>query len=70
LDQVNFALFSACFIKEPATYEEAINCERKEEQIRQSTNNQKKWQKEVYDEKDIPIQNEKKWDFSCKTCDM
>jgi hypothetical protein len=29
LDQVNLALFSADFIKEPTTYEEALNYERK-----------------------------------------
>jgi FtsZ-interacting cell division protein YlmF len=34
LDQVNLALFSTVMIKEPTTYEEAINCEQKEDQIK------------------------------------
>jgi hypothetical protein len=31
-DQVNLSLFSTGIIKEPTTYEEAINCEQKEDQ--------------------------------------
>jgi hypothetical protein len=31
LDQANLALFSADFVKEPTIYEEAVNCERKED---------------------------------------
>jgi ABC-type amino acid transport substrate-binding protein len=34
LDQVDLALFSADFVKEPTTYEEAVNCERKKDQNR------------------------------------
>jgi hypothetical protein len=34
LDQVNLALLSAVMIKEPITYEEAINSEQKEDQIK------------------------------------
>jgi hypothetical protein len=34
LDQVNLALFSTEIMKEPTTYEEAINSEQKEEQIK------------------------------------
>jgi hypothetical protein len=32
LDQVNLALFSMVIINQPTTYEEAINCEQKEDQ--------------------------------------
>jgi hypothetical protein len=31
LKQVNLALFTKAFIKEPSSFEEAINCEKKEE---------------------------------------
>jgi hypothetical protein len=34
LDQVNLALFSTKIIKEPTTYEEEINSEQKEDQIK------------------------------------
>jgi hypothetical protein len=34
LDQVNLALFFTVIIKEPTTYEEAINSEQKEDQIK------------------------------------
>jgi hypothetical protein len=34
LDQVNLDLFSTEIIKEPTTYEEAINSEKKEDQIK------------------------------------
>jgi hypothetical protein len=34
LDQVNLALFSTFVIKEPTTYEQAINSEQKEDQIK------------------------------------
>jgi hypothetical protein len=39
LDQLNLALFSAVFIKEPTNYEESLNCEWKEDQI--------KWKEEI-----------------------
>jgi hypothetical protein len=32
LEQVNLALFTTALIKEPSSFEEAINCERKEDQ--------------------------------------
>jgi hypothetical protein len=62
LDQVNLDLFSTEIIKESTTYEESINSEQKEEQIRwkSAINNQLKemekrdvWK--IIDEKDIPI---------------
>jgi hypothetical protein len=34
MDQVNLALFSTEIIKERTTYEEAINCKQKEDQIK------------------------------------
>jgi ABC-type amino acid transport substrate-binding protein len=34
LDQVNLALFSTDIVKEPSTYEEAIHCEQKKDQIK------------------------------------
>jgi hypothetical protein len=34
LDQVNLALFSTVTVKEPTTYEEAINSKKKEDQIK------------------------------------
>jgi hypothetical protein len=34
LDQVDLALFSTVIIKKSTTYEEAINCEQKEDQIK------------------------------------
>jgi hypothetical protein len=34
LDQVNLELLFAEYVNEPTTYEEAINCERKEDQIK------------------------------------
>jgi hypothetical protein len=34
MDQVNLDLFSTEIIKEPTTYEEAINCEQKEDHIK------------------------------------
>jgi hypothetical protein len=34
LDQVNLSLLSTVVIKEPTTYEKAINCEQKEDQIK------------------------------------
>jgi serine protease inhibitor len=61
IDLVNLGLFPADFIKEPTTYDEALNFERKEDQI--------KWKdainkylnemtkggvREVIDEKEIP----------------
>jgi hypothetical protein len=62
LDQVNLDLFSTEIIKESTTYEESINSEQKEEQIRwkNAINKQLKemekrrfWK--IIDEKDIPI---------------
>jgi hypothetical protein len=35
LDQVDLALFSAEIVKEPTTYEVAINSEQREDQIKQ-----------------------------------
>jgi inorganic triphosphatase YgiF len=48
LDQVNLALFSTIVIKEPTTYEEAINSEQKEDQIKWKSvidKELKKWRK-------------------------
>jgi FtsZ-interacting cell division protein YlmF len=62
LDQVNLALFSTVTVKEPTTYEEAINSEKKEDQIKwKSAINKdlKEMEKrgvwEIIDEKNIPI---------------
>ena len=33
LEQVNLALFTTAMTKEPTNYEEALNCEKKEDQI-------------------------------------
>jgi hypothetical protein len=81
LDQVDLALFSTDIVKEPTFYEEAINSEQKEDQIKwKSAINkelkemEKRGAREITDEKDIPINfrciNEKKWDFPSKTCCM
>jgi hypothetical protein len=76
LDQVNLTLFSAEFVKESTTYEEAINCERKEDKIkckdaiiRELKEMAKRGVWEVIDEKNIPmiyrfIKN--KWIFKVK----
>jgi hypothetical protein len=62
LDQVNLGLFPTVMIKEPTTYEEAINCEQKEEQIKWKSAIDKELKEmekrsvwEIIDEKDIPI---------------
>jgi multimeric flavodoxin WrbA len=62
LDQVNLTLFSTEIIKEPTTYEEAINSEQKEEQIKWKNAINKELKEiekrcawEIIDEKDIPI---------------
>jgi hypothetical protein len=77
LDQVNLALFSTVMIKEPTTYEEAINCEQKEDQIKwkSAINKELKdmekigvW--EMIDEKDIPINRrsiKNEWIFKVKS---
>ena len=76
LEQVNMALFSAVFVKEPSTFEEAINCEKKEEQdawkeaIDKELSEMTKrgvWQ--VIDDKDIPSDRrciKNKWIFKVK----
>jgi hypothetical protein len=62
LDQVDLALFSTVIIKKSTTYEEAINCEQKEDQIKwknainkELNKMEKKGVWEIIDEKDIPI---------------
>jgi hypothetical protein len=62
LDQVNLALFSTEIIKEPTTYEEAINSEQKEDQIKwkdainkELKEMEKRGVWKIIDEKDIPI---------------
>jgi hypothetical protein len=50
LDKVNLALFSMEIIKEPTTYEESINSEKKKTKFNgkiRLTRNSKKWRKEV-----------------------
>ncbi len=76
LEQVNLALFTTAFIKEPSSFEEAINCERKEDQDawkeaidKELTEMSKRGVWEVIDEKDVPndrrcIKN--KWIFKVK----
>jgi hypothetical protein len=76
LDQVNLALFSTVIIKEPTTYEGAINFEQKEDQIKWKSTIDKElkamekrgvW--EIIDEKDIPINCwciKNKWIFKVK----
>jgi hypothetical protein len=76
LDQVNLALFSTVTVKEPKTYEESINSEKNEDQIKwKSTINQelKETEKrgvwEIIDEKNIPINRrciKNKWIFKVK----
>jgi hypothetical protein len=62
LDQVNLDLFSTEIIKEPTTYEEAMNSEQKEDQIKWKNTIDKDLKEmeirgvwEIIDEKDIPI---------------
>jgi hypothetical protein len=62
LDQVNLALFATVIIKEPTTYEEAINSGQKEDQIswksaidKELKEMEKRGVWEIIDEKDIPI---------------
>jgi Reverse transcriptase (RNA-dependent DNA polymerase)/gag-polypeptide of LTR copia-type/Zinc knuckle len=76
LEQVNLALFTTAFIKEPSSFEEAVNCEKQEDQDawKEAINKELKemskrgvW--EVIDEKDVPndrrcIKN--KWIFKVK----
>jgi hypothetical protein len=76
LDQVNLALFSTVAIKEPTTYEEAINSENKKEQIKWNSaidKDLKEMEKrgvwEIIDEKNIPINHrciKNKWIFKVK----
>jgi hypothetical protein len=76
LDQVNLALFSTFIIKVPTTYEEAINCEQKEDQIKWKSAIDKELKEmekravwEIIDEKDIPINRrgiKNKWIFKVK----
>ena len=76
LEKVNITLFGAAFVKEPSTFEEAINCEKKEEQdawkeaIDKELSEMTKrgvWQ--VIDDKDIPSDRrciKNKWIFKVK----
>jgi hypothetical protein len=75
LGQVNLSIFSTDIIKEPTTYEEAINCEKRENQIKWKSpidKDLKEMEKrgvwEIIDEKDIPINCQciKKWIFKVK----
>jgi hypothetical protein len=70
------ALLSTVIIKEPTTYEEAINCEQKEDQIKWKSAIDKELKEiekrdvwEIIDEKDIPICQlciKNKWIFKVK----
>jgi hypothetical protein len=76
LDQVNLALFSTIIVKEPTTYEEAINSEKKEDQIKWKSAIDKELKEmekrgvwEIINEKDIPINCrciKNKWIFKVK----
>jgi predicted transcriptional regulator len=76
LDQVNLALFSTVTVKEPTTYEEARNCEKKEDQIKWKSAINKELKEmekrgvwEIIDEKNIPINRQcfkNKWIFKVK----
>jgi hypothetical protein len=80
LDQVDLALFSVDFVTEPTTYEEAINCEKKEEQIKWKHSIIKEFKElakrglwEIIDEKNISINFRSikiKWVFKVKTWDF
>jgi hypothetical protein len=76
LDQVNLALFSTEIIKEQTSYEEAINNEQKEDQMKWKNAIHKELKEkekggawEIIDEKDIPINCrciKNKWIFKVK----
>ena len=76
LDQVNLALFSTVTVKEPTTYEEAINFEKKVDQIKWKSAINKELKEmekrgvwEIIDEKNIPINRrciKNKWIFKVK----
>jgi hypothetical protein len=76
LDQVNLALFSTVTVKEPTTYEEAINSEKKEDQIKwkcaidkELKEMEKRGVWKIIDEKNIPINRQcikNKWIFKLK----
>jgi hypothetical protein len=76
LDQVNLALFSTVTVKEPTTYEEAINSEKKEDQIKWKSTIDKELKEmekrglwEIIDVKNIPINRQcikNKWIFKVK----
>jgi hypothetical protein len=76
LDQVNLAFFSTEIIKEPTTYEEAINSVQKEDQIKwknvinkELKEMEKKGIWEIINEKGIPINCwciKNKWIFKVK----
>jgi hypothetical protein len=76
LNQINLALFSTEIIKEPKTYEEALNSEQKEDQIiwknsidKESKEMEKRGVWEIIDEKNIPINRwciKNKWIFKVK----
>jgi hypothetical protein len=51
LNQVNLVLYSTDIVKEPTTYEEAVNSEQKEDQIKWKNaidKELKKWRKELF----------------------
>jgi hypothetical protein len=76
LDQVNLAIFSTVTVKEPTTYEEAINSEKKEDQIKWKSAINKELKEmekrgvwKIIDEKNIPINCrciKNKWIFKVK----
>jgi hypothetical protein len=76
LNHVNLALFSTVTVKEPTTYEEAINSEKKEDQIKWKSAINKELKEmekrgvwEIIDEKNIPINRrciKNKWIFKVK----
>jgi hypothetical protein len=76
LDQVNLALFSTVTVKEPTTYEEAINREKKEDQIKWKSSIDKELKEmekrgvwEIIDERNIPINYQcikNEWIFKVK----
>jgi hypothetical protein len=76
LDKINLALFSTVTVKEPTTYEEAINSEKKEDQIKWKSaigkelkEMEKRGVWEIIDEKNIPINRrciKNKWILNVK----
>jgi hypothetical protein len=76
LDKVNLALFSTVTVKEPTTYQEEINSEKKEDQIKWKSAINKELKEmekrgvwEIIDEKNIPINRQcikNKWMFTVK----